>query len=84
MAIHDTTRLAYIVMVLDEQQGKAIGFLSQALTWFGSHVFECRQVMSHNESAYISKTFTKLWSFLKHTHTHLALHTLLKPDHLLY
>ena len=65
MAIDDTTRLAYVEVLPDEQQGTAIGFLSRALTWFNGHGVECRQVMSDNGSTDISKAFAKACSVLK-------------------
>ena len=52
--IDDATRLAYVELLPDEQQGTAISFLSRALAWFSGHGVECRQMMSDNGSAYIS------------------------------
>jgi transposase InsO family protein len=70
-AIDDATRLAYVEVLTDEQQGTAIGFLSRALAWFNGQGVLCRQVMSDNGSAYISKAFTKACSAhgLKHIRT---------------
>ena len=68
VAIDDATRLAYVEVLPDEQQGTAIGFLSRALAWFNGHGVECRQVMSDNGSAYISKAFAKACSVLKLKH----------------
>ena len=68
VAIDDTTRLAYVEVLPDEQQGTAIGFLSRALAWFNSLGVECAQVMSDNGPAYISKAFTKACSVLKLKH----------------
>jgi hypothetical protein len=58
VAIDDTTRHAYVEVLLADQQGTAIGFLRRALAWFNGQGVECRQVMSDNGSAYISKTFS--------------------------
>ena len=52
----------------NRQQGTPIGFLSRALAWFNGHGVECRQVMSDNGSAYISKAFAKACSVLKLKH----------------
>jgi transposase InsO family protein len=68
VAIDDATRLAYVEVLPDEQQGTAIGFLSRALAWFNGQGVECRQVMSDNGSAYISKAFAKACSVLKLRH----------------
>ena len=71
VAIDDATRLAYVEVLADEQQGTAIGFLSRAVAWFNGQGVECRQVMSDNGSAYISKAFAKACSALglKHIRT---------------
>lgn len=71
VAIDDATRLAYVEVLPDEQQGTAIGFLTRALAWFNGHGVECRQVMSDNGSAYISKALAKACSvlMLKHIRT---------------
>ena len=42
-----------------EQQGTAIGFLSRAAAWFNGQGVECRQVMSDNGPAYVSRSFDK-------------------------
>ena len=68
VAIDDATRLAYVEVLPDEQQATAIGFLTRALAWFNGHGVECRQVMSDNGSAYISKAFAKACSVLKLKH----------------
>jgi len=59
VAIDDATRLAYVEVLEDEQQGTAIGFLSRAFAWFNGQGVECRQVMSDNVPAYVSRSFTK-------------------------
>ena len=71
VAIDDATRLAYVEVLADEQQCTAIGFLSRAVAWFNGQGVECRQVMSDNGSAYISKAFAKACSALglKHIRT---------------
>lgn len=70
VAIDDATRLAYVEVLPDKQQGTAIGFLTRALAWFNGHGVECRQVMSDNGSAYISKAFAKACSVFKLKHIH--------------
>jgi transposase InsO family protein len=71
VAIDDATRLAYVEVLPDEQQGTAIGFLSRALAWFNGQGVECRQVMSDNGPAYISSRFAKACKALglKHIRT---------------
>ena len=71
VAIDDATRLAYVEVLPDEQQGTAIGFLSRALAWFNGQGVECRQVMSDNGPAYISRRFAKACKALglKHIRT---------------
>ena len=71
VAIDDTTRLAYVEVLPDEQQGTAIGFLSRALAWFNSLGVECAQVMSDNGPAYSSRRFAKSCKVLglKHIRT---------------
>lgn len=59
VAIDDATRLAYVEVLEDEQQGTAIGFLSRAVAWFNGQGVECRQVMSDNGPAYVSRSFAK-------------------------
>ena len=75
MASDDATRLAYVEVLEDEQQGTAIGFLSRAGAWFNGQGMECRQVMSDNSPAYVSRSFAKAcrapWS---QAHPHQALH----------
>ena len=68
MAIDDATRLAYVEVLADEQQATAIGFLSRSVAWFNGQGVECRQVVSDNGSAYISKAFAKACSVLKLKH----------------
>jgi transposase InsO family protein len=59
VAIDDATRLAYVEVLADEQQATAIGFMSRAVAWFNSQGVECRQVMSDNGPAYLSRSFAK-------------------------
>jgi len=68
VAIDDATRLAYVEVLPDEQQGTAIGFLSRALAWFNGQGVECRQVMSDNGPAYLSRRFAKACSVLRLKH----------------
>ena len=55
----------------DEQQGTAIGFLSRAIAWFNGQGVECRQVMSDNGPAYVSRSIAKVCGALglKHFRT---------------
>ena len=71
VAIDDTTRLAYVEVLPNEQQGTAIGFWSRALAWFDSQGVECAQVMSDNGPACISRRFAKACKVLglKHIRT---------------
>lgn len=71
VAIDDATRLAYVEVLEEEQQGTAIGFLSRAIAWFNGQGVECRQVMSGNGSAYVSRSFAKACGALglKHIRT---------------
>ena len=58
-------------MLADEQQATAIGFMSRAVAWFNSQGVECRQVMSDNGPAYLSRSFAKACKALglKHIRT---------------
>ncbi len=58
-------------MLADEQQATAIGFLSRAVAWFNGRGVECRQVMSYNRTAYLSRSFAKAYKALglKHIRT---------------
>ena len=71
VAIDDATRLAYVEVLADEQQATAIGFLRRAVAWFNGHGMECRQVMSDNGPAYLSRSFAKACKVLglKHIRT---------------
>jgi transposase InsO family protein len=71
VAMDDATRLAYVEVLPDEQQGTAIGFLSRALAWFNGQGVDCRQVMSDNGPAYISRRIAKACKVLglKHIRT---------------
>jgi len=59
VAIDDTTRLAYDDVLAGEQQVTAMGLICRALAWFNGQGFECRQVMSDNDPAYVSRQFAK-------------------------
>ena len=71
VAIDDARRLADAEVLADEQQTTPIGFVSRVVAWFNGQGVECRQVMSDNGSAYISKAFAKACSALglKHIRT---------------
>jgi transposase InsO family protein len=49
----------------------AIGFVSRAVVWFNGQGVECRQVMSDNVPAYVSRSFAKACNALglKHIRT---------------
>lgn len=59
VAVDETTRLAYIEVLADEQKPTMIGFLSRAVAWFNGKAIECRRVMSDNGPAYVSRAFAK-------------------------
>lgn len=59
VAIDDATRLAYVEVLEDEQQGAALGFLSRTVAWFNGQGVECQQVMSDNGPAQVSRSFAK-------------------------
>jgi hypothetical protein len=56
-AIDDATRLGYVEVLANEQKATAIGFLSRPVAWFNGQGVECRQVMSENGPAYLSRCF---------------------------
>jgi len=68
VANDDATRVAYIEVLADEQQATAIGFMSLAMAWFNGQGVECRQVMSDNGPAYISRRFAKAYKVLSLKH----------------
>jgi transposase InsO family protein len=68
VAIDDATRVAYVEVLADEQQTTAIGFMSRAVAWFKGKGVECRQVMSDNSPAYVSRRFAKACKVLSLTH----------------
>jgi len=55
VAVDDATRLAYVEVLPDEQQGTTVGFLVRAVSWFNSQGITCQRVLSDNGSAYRSK-----------------------------
>ena len=69
--IDDATRLAYVEVLPDEQQATAIGFLTRAVAWFNGQGVLCRQVMSENGPACLSRSFAKACKALglKHIRT---------------
>jgi transposase InsO family protein len=68
VAIDDATRIAYVEVLADEQQATAIGFMSRAVAWFNGQGVECRQVMSDNGPAYVSRRFAKACKVLSLKH----------------
>jgi transposase InsO family protein len=59
VAIDDATRLAYVKVLPDEQQGTAVDFLSRLSAWFNGQGVVCRQVISDNGPAYVSSRLAK-------------------------
>lgn len=55
----DSTRLAYVEVLADEQKPTVIRFLSRVVSWFNSQGVEFRRVMNDNGPAYVSKAFAK-------------------------
>jgi len=68
VAIDDATRLAYVEVLADEQQATAIGYLSRAVAWFNGQDVKCRQVMTDNGPAYVSRNFAKACKALGSKH----------------
>ncbi len=73
--VDDTTRLAYVEVLADEQKPSVIGFLSRAIAWFHSEEIECRRVMSDNAPAYFSQAFNKACNTLGLRHIHTSSYT---------
>ena len=59
VAVDDATWLAYVEVLADKQKPTVIGFLSRTVAWFNGQGVECRQVMSDNGLAYLSRSFAK-------------------------
>ena len=57
VAIDDDTRLAYVEVRPDEQQGSPIDFISRAVVWFNSKDVDCGQIVSDNRFSSISHGF---------------------------
>jgi transposase InsO family protein len=57
VAIDDTTRLAYVEILDNEQAITAEGFLKRAVAWFASQGVTVRAVMTDNGSPFVSKTW---------------------------
>ncbi len=70
LAINHATRVAWDDVLAHEQQTTAIRFLWRTLTWFNGQAVECRQVISENSPAYVSRRFAKLGGlvFLDRSH----------------
>jgi transposase InsO family protein len=67
VALDDTTRLAYVEVLAEEQTPTVIGFLGRAISWFNSQGIDCWQVMSDNGPACVSKACRTLG--LRHIRT---------------
>ena len=70
IAIDDTTRLAYVEVLTDEQATTAIGFLRRALAFYRRHGIRVQRVMTDNGSAYRSLAHTIAYRALKLRHLH--------------
>jgi transposase InsO family protein len=57
VAIDDTSRLAYIEVLDDEQATTSCAFLRRAVAWFAAHGIVVQRVMSDNGSGYRSHLF---------------------------
>ena len=68
VAVDDATRLAYVEVLADEQQATAIGYLSRAVAWLNGQDVKCRQVMTDNGPAYVSRNFAKACKALGSKH----------------
>ena len=67
--IDDATRLAYVELLHDEQQGTAIGFLTGALAWFNGHGVECRQAIAARMAKWERVAGVRLYPHrCRHTH----------------
>ena len=68
VAVDDTTRLAYVEILDNEQGPTAEGFLKRAVAWFASQGVTVREVMTDNGSPFISKTWAKRCTHLSIRH----------------
>jgi len=59
VAVDDTTRLAYVEELPDEQKATTVGFLARAVGWFSQKGIICRRILSDNGSAYRSGDWRK-------------------------
>jgi transposase InsO family protein len=59
VAIDDSTRLANVEVLADEQKATTIGFLARAVGWFSEQGITCRRILSDNGSAYRSGDWRK-------------------------
>jgi transposase InsO family protein len=55
VAVDDTSRLAYVEILANEQGPTAIGFLERAIAWFANHHIAVQRVMTDNGPAYKSR-----------------------------
>jgi len=55
VCVDDTTRLAYVEVLEDEQATTCIAFLRRAVRFYTAHGIEVEQLMTDNGSAYRSK-----------------------------
>jgi transposase InsO family protein len=68
VAVDDTSRLAYVEVLENEQKATCIGFLRRALTWFSAHGVIVQRVMTDNGSAYRSRSHAQAVTELGLTH----------------
>ena len=68
VAIDDTTRLAYVEILDNEQALTAVGFLKRARAYFAAHGVAVLAVMTDNGSPFVSKLWRAQCSELKLRH----------------
>ena len=59
MAIDDTSRLAYVEVLENEQAHTCVGFLGRALAWFAKQGIRVQRVMTDNGAGYRSHAHAK-------------------------
>src|SRR6202042_2971597 len=54
VAVDDATRLAYVEVLPDEKATTSVGFLSRAIAFYERHGMTIEQVITDNDSPYVS------------------------------